>query len=279
MRRGEDNQGEMIGTIRAGLALFLMVVSGLLLAPIQYFAVRTGLISPTIIPRLWHTLVTWALGFRVTVHGEIAGQRPLMLASNHISWSDITILSSIASVCFISKSELARWPIFGTLGRLQRTIFVERDRKRTSGEQASELADRLVAGDVMVLFAEGSTSDGNLIMPFKSTLFGAAQMAVRSGAAAKVAIQPVAITYTRVHGMPMGRLHRRLAAWIGDMDLVPHLASVLREGAMDVDVRFGAPVEFDAASDRKVVTRQMEGAVRKMVAATLRDTRAPGKAS
>ena len=202
-----------------------------------------------------------------------------MLASNHVSWSDITILSSLAAVCFISKSELAGWPIFGTLGRLQRTIFVERERKRTSGEQASELAERLVAGDAMVLFAEGSTSDGNLIMPFKSTLFGAAEMAIRSGAAEKVFIQPVAITYTRVHGMPMGRLHRPLAAWIGDIDLVPHLASVLREGAIDVEVRFGAPVEFNAQSNRKAVTRQMEGIVRKMVATALRDTRRPRKAT
>jgi lyso-ornithine lipid O-acyltransferase len=279
MRRGGDNQRDMIGMIRAGLALFLMVTSGLLLAPIQFLAVRTGLVSPTIIPRLWHTLVTWAFGLRVTVHGEMTRQRPLMLASNHVSWSDITVLSGIANVCFIAKSELAGWPIFGTLARLQRTIFVERERKRTSGAQASDLAERLVAGDVMVLFAEGSTSDGNLIMPFKSTLFGAAEMAVRSGAADKVSIQPVAITYARVHGMPMGRLHRPLAAWIGDMDLVPHLASVLREGAIDVEVRFGAPVEFDPASDRKAVTRQMEGSVRKMVATALRDTRLPGKAT
>ena len=269
----------MIGTIRAGFALFLMVISGLLLAPVQYLAVQTGLFSPTIIPRIWHRLVTRVLGFRVTVHGEMTGQRPLMLASNHVSWSDITVLSGIASVCFIAKSELGGWPIFGTLARLQRTIFVERQHRRTSGEQASELAGRLAAGDVMVLFAEGSTSDGNLIMPFKSTLFGAAEMAIRSGAAEKVAIQPVAITYTRVHGMPMGRLHRRLAAWIGDMDLVPHLASVLREGAMDVEVRFGAPVEFDAAGDRKAVTRQMEDSVRTMVATTLRDTRPPRRAT
>jgi 1-acyl-sn-glycerol-3-phosphate acyltransferase len=269
----------MIGTIRAGLALFLMVTTGLLLAPFQYLAVRTGIFSPTIIPRVWHKSTTWALGFRVTVHGEMTGQRPLLLASNHVSWSDITILSSIASVCFISKSELARWPIFGTLGRLQRTIFVERRRKHTSVEQVSELARRLAAGDAMVLFAEGSTSDGNLIMPFKSTLFGAAETTILSGAADKVWIQPVAITYVRIHGMAMGRQHRPLATWIGDSDLIPHLVSILREGAIDVEVRFGAPVEFNAQSNRKAVTRQMEDTVRKMVATTLRNTRRPVKAS
>ena len=162
-------------------------------------------------------------------------------------------------VCFIAKSEISGWPIFGWLARLQRTFFIERDKPGKSGEQASELARRLAAGDVMVLFAEGSTSDGNLILPFKSTLFGAASAAIREGVAEKVHIQPVAITYMRVHGMPMGRQHRPLAAWIGDSDLVPHLGAILREGAMDVDIRFGEPIEFNAASDRKAVTRRDGG--------------------
>jgi 1-acyl-sn-glycerol-3-phosphate acyltransferase len=265
----------MIGKIRAGFALFLMVTSGLLLAPVQFLVLRTGLINPTVIPRLWHAVVTRALGLRVTVHGEMASQRPLMLACNHISWSDIPVISSLGAVCFIAKSELAGWPIFGTLARLQRTVFVERERKRTSGKQASELAARLVAGDAMVLFAEGSTSDGNRIMPFKSTLFGAAEMALREGTAEKVFIQPVAITYTRLHGMPMGRQHRPLAAWIGDADLVPHLAAVLNEGAIDVDVHYGTPVEFNGRSDRKALARYMEDSVRKMVATGLRDARPP----
>ena len=79
--------------------------------------------------------------------------------------------------------------------------------------------------------------------------------------------------------MPMGRLHRPLATWIGDSDLVPHLLSILREGAIDVEVRFGAPVEFNAQSNRKAVTRQMEDIVRKMVATSLRDTRRPTRAT
>jgi lyso-ornithine lipid O-acyltransferase len=269
----------MIGTIRAGLALFVIVISGLVLAPIQYLAHRTGLINPTIMPRLWHALINRALGLRVTVHGEMTRQRPLMLACNHVSWSDIPVISSLGAVCFIAKSELAGWPIFGTLARLQRTVFIERERKGTSGKQAGELAARLVAGDAMVLFAEGSTSDGNRILPFKTTLFGAAEMALRDGTVEKVFIQPVAITYPRVHGMAMGRQHRPLAAWIGDMDLVPHLASMLREGAIDVDVHYGTPVEFTARSDRKAVARDMEGQVRKMVATALRDARLPSRAN
>jgi 1-acyl-sn-glycerol-3-phosphate acyltransferase len=267
----------MIAKIRAGFALAIIALSGLFMGLAQSLVIRTGFGNPGAIPRNWHRIVLWALGIKVTVHGKMATERPLMIASNHISWTDIMVLGSIADVCFIAKSEIDGWPIFGLLARLQRTIFIERDKKRKSGEQAGELAKRLAAGDAMVLFAEGSTSDGNLILPFKSTLFGAAEMAIRTGASNKVFVQPLAITYLRVHGMPMGRQHRTLAAWIGDSDLVPHLSSLLRDGAIDVDLHFGEPVGFTAASDRKVVTREMEGSVRRMVATALRDARRPAK--
>jgi 1-acyl-sn-glycerol-3-phosphate acyltransferase len=267
----------MIARVRAFLAFLVIASSALVLALVQFIIIKTGLGSPSAIPQLWHRIVLRAVGMRVTVHGKPAPERPLMLASNHISWTDILVVSSVDRECFIAKSELGGWPIFGTLARLQRTVFVERDRKRKSGEQASELAQRLAAGDVMVLFAEGSTSDGNLIMPFKSTLFGAAEIAIREHAVDRVWLQPVAITYTRVHGMPMGRQHRSLAARIGDMELIPHFAAILREGAIDVDLRFGEPSEFNAESDRKLVTRAMEGEVRRMFATMLRDVRLPAQ--
>jgi 1-acyl-sn-glycerol-3-phosphate acyltransferase len=268
----------MIARIRAVLALAAIASSGLVLAPVQAFILKTGIGNPTVLPQVWHRIVLVGLGMRVTVHGELAGQRPLMLASNHISWTDILAISSVAKVCFIAKSELGGWPIFGTLARLQRTVFVDRERRRKSGEQAGELATRLASGDVMVLFAEGSTSDGNMIMPFKSTLFGAAEMAIREHASDKVWIQPVAVSYVRLHGMPMGRQHRTLAAWIGDMDLIPHFLGILREGAIDVAIHLGEPEEFSAGSDRKLVTRRMEGEVRRMMANALRDARRPAKA-
>lgn len=269
----------MIAKIRAGLALLVIVLTALFMGIAQKLVLMTGIGNPAVIPSAWHRIVLRALGIRVKVQGRISDQRPLLLVSNHVSWTDIMVISSIAHVCFISKSEMANWPVFGTLARLQRTIFIERERKRKSGEQASELAQRLVAGDAMVLFAEGSTSDGNQLLPFKSTLFGAAEMAIREGATDRVQIQPVAVTYTHVHGLPMGRRHRFLAAWIGDMDLIPHFATLLHGSALDVDVRFGEPMEFNAASDRKKVTRQTEASVREMFAAALRDVRPLSRAN
>jgi 1-acyl-sn-glycerol-3-phosphate acyltransferase len=164
---------------------------------------------------------------------------------------------------------MAAWPVMGWLARLQRTIFIERERRRTSGRQASEIARRLATGEAVVLFAEGTTGDGNEILPFKSTLFGAATMAISEGTADKVYIQPLTIAYTRLQGMPMGRRHRPLAAWIGDAALAPHAAALLSEGAMDVELHFGEAIEFSAGDNRKEATRRAEAEVRAMLQAAL----------
>jgi 1-acyl-sn-glycerol-3-phosphate acyltransferase len=200
--------------------------------------------------------------------------KPLLIAANHVSWTDIGVLGSLADVSFIAKSEMEGWPLMGWLSTLQRTVFVERERRHRSGEQATEIARRLKAGDAMVLFAEGTTGDGNALLPFKSTLFGAATMAVGKGGVEEVAIQPVAIAYTARHGMPLGRAGRMALSWIGDQDLVPHVAGLLKLGAVDVEVRFGEPVMFSAGSNRKEATRLVEARVKAMMQAALNGTEA-----
>lgn len=259
----------MIGTIRMGLALAFAAASTLVLALTQAVLLRIGLGNPHVMPRLWHRCVLKALGLRVHAVGALSDRRPLLIAANHVSWTDIGVLGSLANVSFIAKSDMAHWPVMGWLATLQRTVFVERERRHRSGNQVNEIARRLKAGDVMVLFAEGTTGDGNAILPFKSTLFGAASMAIGPGGSDEVAIQPVAIAYTRRHGMPLGRTGRMALSWIGDQDLVPHIAELLRSGGVDVEVRFGEPVTFSAETSRKEAARTVEARVGKMMQAAL----------
>ncbi|CAM5516979.1 1-acyl-sn-glycerol-3-phosphate acyltransferase [Aquamicrobium terrae] len=263
----------MIGKIRIALAFALVVASTALVVPLQLLSLKTGLLRETVMPRLWHRSIVRALGLRVHVHGALTARRPLMVASNHISWTDIVVLGSLADVNFIARADMEGWPLIGWLSKLQRTVFVQRNRRRTAGSQAGEIATRLGRGDAMVLFAEGTTGDGNVVLPFKSTLFGAASMAISEGAGEEVFIQPVAIAYTRLHGVPMGRRHRPHAAWIGDQDLGPHLMELLAEGAMDVEVHFGEPVAFSASSNRKETARLVERQVAGMMRAALADPR------
>ncbi len=263
----------MIKKFRIFVALALVVAVSLVFAPLQILSMKTGLWPETVILKIWHRVIARALGLRIHVKGTLSSQRPLLVASNHISWTDIMVLGSMVDVKFIARADMEGWPLIGMLSKLQRTVFIERERKRTSGEQASEIAGRMAKGDAMVLFAEGSTGDGNMILPFKSTLFGAASMAISEGAAEQVFIQPVAIVYTRLHGVPLGRRHRPIAAWIGDEDLMPHLKVLLAEGALDVEVHFGEPIAFAKGSNRKETARLMEARVREMAQAALADPR------
>ncbi|MBN9241291.1 MAG: 1-acyl-sn-glycerol-3-phosphate acyltransferase [Mesorhizobium sp.] len=278
----------MIAKIRNGLILLFVAAITTAVAVSQPMVLKTGWGNPALIPRLWHKAILWALGFRVHVIGAPATQRPLLVVANHISWTDIPVLGSVVDVSFIAKAQMQGWPLMGWLSTLQRTVFVERERRQKSGDQASEIGERLKAGEAMALFAEGTTGDGNMMLPFKSTLFGAATMAIDKGAIDKgaadkeragqggvreVTIQPMAIAYVRRHGMPLGRAGRMALSWIGDQDLVPHIAGLLKQGAVDVEVRFGEPVTFSAGSNRKEVARLVEARVKAMAQAALYGSR------
>lgn len=257
----------MIGWVRTAGGLIAVISATFPLAIAQAVVLKAGIPGAAVLPRFWHRFCLRILGIRVRIFGEMETGRPVLLVTNHVSWTDIHVLGSLGNVAFIAKSEVGRWPVIGRLSRLQGTIFVDRVQRRATGKQAREIGARLAAGDAMVLFAEGTTSDGNSILPFKSPLFAAAALATGSR---PVAIQPVAIAYTRFHGLPMGRGFRRHAAWIGGQELLPHLVQLLQEGAMDVEVRFGKPIEFPDGADRKQAARMAESQVRGMMASALR---------
>ncbi|AEG02989.1 1-acyl-sn-glycerol-3-phosphate acyltransferase [Sinorhizobium meliloti WSM1022] len=260
----------MINWVRVALCGMLLVMVSLVLMPVQILCLWLDLKPRRWLPRHWHRVACLLLGLRVRVHGELDRRRPLLLSANHVSWKDILVLSSVADVVFVAKSDVKSWPIFGLLARLQASVFVEREQKRTTGHQVNDIGRRLADGEIVVLFPEGTTSDGNRLLDIKTSLFGAAASAVPQSPTGVVHVQPLAISYTGIHGMPMGRYHRPIAAWPGDIGLVPHLLGVLREGALEVDVDFGEAVDYDRHANRKEVSRLIGQRIRKMLSDRLR---------
>jgi len=161
---------------------------------------------------------------------------------------------------------VARWPFFGTLARLQRTVFVERERRSATGEVRDVIRERLLAGDTLLLFPEGTSHDGNRVLPFKSALLGAAEARLANGAHVKV--QPVSAAFIGLHGLPMGRENRPLFAWYGDMEMVPHLWEALLAGPLDVVVQFHEPLSLDRM-DRKALAAQARKTVQAGLAQAL----------
>jgi 1-acyl-sn-glycerol-3-phosphate acyltransferase len=255
--------------LRLGTAAIVIALASLVLLPLQCLSLYFDWSLRRYLPRIWHRIVCFWFGIRIHVHGGLESRRPLMLASNHSSWMDILVLSAIADVAFIAKSEVRDWPIFGLFARLQKSVFIEREQKRKTGDQVNEIADRMAGGEIMVLFPEGTTSDGNRLLDVKSSLFGAAAAALPKAPEGIVYVQPVAVGYTRVYGVPMGRYYRPVAAWPGDIELLPHLKGILACGAIDVDVCFGEAVEYRADTNRKQVSATVADRIRSMLSDSL----------
>jgi 1-acyl-sn-glycerol-3-phosphate acyltransferase len=191
----------------------------------------------------------------------------MLIASNHVSWLDIVVLSSMAPVSFVAKKEVASWPLFGSLARLQRTVFIDRDRRHSTGKARDDMRERLLAGDMLVLFPEGTSSDGRRVLPFKSSFFGAAEI---DG----VLVEPVSIAYRGQRNLPMNRRLMPSYAWYGDMELASHLLEALSTGPVEVAVTCHPPLSRSGELSRKALARHAEQQVRKGVALALHD---PGK--
>ncbi len=260
----------MITSIRLVFAVFLILAVTLVLAPLQWFLRLLNAKLSRKIPQYWHKMVLWLIGVRVNIHGKFSASHPLLLVCNHISWVDILILGSVRPLCFIAKSEIGSWPVISKMAKLQGTVFIDRTNSRDSVNQADTIASRLLKGDVMVLFAEGTTGDGNTILPFNSSLLGAAQYAVRQSHIEHATVQPLAICYSRLHGQALGRRFQSLAAWPGDVPLGPHLIRFLRKSAFDVDVILGQPLTFDTNSNRKTITKNAHEQVSAMFGKAIR---------
>jgi lyso-ornithine lipid O-acyltransferase len=244
-------------TLRAAVILAAFLAITLILIPFQWLLVTLRLPLRRTFPHRYHRMVAHLFGIRVRVVGTPPKSATLILA-NHSSWLDIVTFSAVAPLSFIAKSEVNDWPFFGTLARLQRTVFVTRARRSETGEARDAIAERLREGDVLVLFPEGTSSDGNSVLPFKSALLGAAETALADGG--RVPVQPVSSAYVAREGVPMGRENRPLYAWYGDMELVPHLWEALKAGPLDVVMQFHEPLP---PLDRKELARLAWETVRK----------------
>lgn len=230
----------------------------------------------TALPQLFFKLLAFALGLKVTLHGTPVRSGPVLLVANHIGWLDIVALASQMPVAFVAKSDIARWPVVGWLARMQKTIFVDRTRRTDTGRTAREMSARISEGVPVLLFAEGTSDVGTHVLPFRSALMGAAGAAMAQGSDQKPAIQPLAIAYTAISGLPIARAERRQVAWIGDMDISDNLGAILSSGPKTVHIAFGTPL--DGTGDRKVVAKQAEDQVRQMLGALNRGYPLPGAA-
>ena len=257
--------------IRIILIALAVVILTLVLLPFQLIGLAFELRLQRTIPHWYHRVLCALIGVRIREVGRRSTASPALILSNHVSWLDICVITALAPVVFVAKSEVAGWPVFGWLAKLQRTIFINRQARHQTGAATREIAGRLLGGDAVVLFAEGTSSDGIRVLPFRSSLVGAVHHALGAGTHhTHVTVQPMSLAYVGFGGVPMGRGLRERVAWYGDADLIPHLLHVLSSGAVDVTVSWGEATAYGMGADRKAIARDAEKSVRRMTAAALR---------
>jgi 1-acyl-sn-glycerol-3-phosphate acyltransferase len=237
-------------TLGARRLIGYLVVT-LLLMPVQALFVALGTRMAERFPVAYHKICCRLMGIDIATVGTMSQNRPTLFVSNHTSYLDITVLGALIPGSFVAKAEVAKWPLYGWLAKLQRTVFVDRKRN-TAHTQRDQLQQRLAAGDNLILFPEGTSNDGNRVLPFRSALLSVAEAA---SAEAPLVIQPVSVAYVALNGIPMGHGLRPLVAWYGDMTLGPHLWQFSRLGKVTVVVEFHPPVDLKDAGSRKDLAR------------------------
>lgn len=209
----------------------------------------TGLL-PTKYRRPAHLFIYSTLArimrIKVTVRGHISKKTPIIFTSNHMSYLDIIVLGASLPGSFVSKAEVRKWPLIGQIAKLSGTVFVSR-KKSSATSQLADVEKALDNGKNLVLFPEGTTSNGKTVLNFKSSLLKVVEKR-------EVTVQPVTLNYTHINGLPIQANERVKIAWIGDAQLLPHLLEFVNLGFVRAEVILHPPLS--AKGDRKLIAEE-----------------------
>lgn len=229
-------------------------------------AVMLGMLVPFFVtaklgPRRTNlALVRWAFhagcvlwGIKVKTEGRISGKLPLLVVSNHFSYTDVFALASVMKVRFTPKSDVAAWPVIGFFCTITGCLFIDRRAHQTM-KNKTMLENALRDGGAISLFPEGTTGDGAAMLPFKSSFFS---IAWDHG----VPVQPVSIVYTKLNGEPVTPANKHIVGWYGKAEFFPHLVTLLQQKSIDVTLVFHEPVESKKFTSRKELAQFCQGVV------------------
>ncbi len=196
----------------------------------------------------WSRIGLFALRVRCTVRGPIP-REPCILVANHLSYLDILVLGAVKPLTFVSKAEVARWPLVGWFAYAMGVVFIKREQKRDLPAVAARIGRELAAGSTIVLFPEGTSSPGDTVLPFRASLLAHA-------AEGGFPVAHATLTYRTPAGCPPAR---EAVAWWGDTEFGPHAAALLRLPHVEAEVHFGDQLLRDP--DRKALAERLWSAV------------------
>jgi len=244
---------EIIGAILRAITRLAVLILWFAIALVQQvlgFLLRTG--DGRHLRLRFYRGALRILGIRIRVFNDFSPRRPLFVVANHVSYLDVFVLGSLIPAVFVSKQEVRDWPVVGWIAWLQRTIFIARRRSR-AGDELSPLSSALNQGFNVIMFPEGTSTDGTSLLPFKSALFEAPRQA-------NAYTQPVSLIYRERHGGVLSDKDRAFYTWGTDAPFFNHfLKLILRPGVL-IEVWIRKPLS--PRSDRKTLAKQAETRIR-----------------
>lgn len=241
---------------RAPLKLFLLLLGVLVVIPLGilfYYCKRQDINLR--VAQYYFKYAAKVIGLQVMVKGKLLDKRPLIIISNHISYTDIIALGGLYPLIFAPKAEIADWPVIGWLSKLMGCVFIERKKQKTI-ENLVSLEQALSKRLPLVLFAEGTTSDSKRILPIRSSYFKIVEDSQR--APHPIAVQPALILYTRIYNLPIDLDSRHKIAWYGNMTFLPHVLELFQLGPIEVEVHFLPEIDVSDCKTRKEIAIKCE---------------------
>jgi 1-acyl-sn-glycerol-3-phosphate acyltransferase len=220
-----------------------------------YLRLKNGRPLPGDVRALWLHIWCAKLLPRLGIDFRHEGELPErgLIVSNHQSYLDIIVLSALCPCTFVAKKEVRLWPIFGWMATMNGTVFVDRQRPRETGQVNDQLDLALQSGLRVVLFPEGTSTDGTKVLPFRSPLFA-------SAVSANEAVTPAHIRYS----VSEGSVEQDICYW-GDMTFLPHILKALSLQKVSVLVRFSSEsMRFDDRKRAAEITREQIVALAEM---------------
>ncbi len=232
--------------------LFFWLIATLLVIPIGSFVHKFCPKLRFAMARVYHKTFCKIMNIKVEVKGQQEKEAPVLFVSSHSSYLDIPVLGTLIKASFVSKKEIESWPVIGFLAKLQNTVFIKRERKH-AGTHSNSLVERIQEGDSLIVFPEGTSSHGNRVLPFKSSLFSIADQKVKiAGNKEKfLKVQPVSVSFVKLHEQVVSYRDRQYYSWVGDEYFFPHLIQFLKLGKKKILVEFHPAVSMDEFKNRK----------------------------
>ncbi len=216
--------------------------------PIQFLLILVKSNLRFFLPLIFHKFLLKILGIRLSIKGKPSERKPLILIGNHSSYLDIIILGSVLPVCFVAKSEIKGWFLFGTLASLQNSIFIDR-RNFKALDSLKKISKNLSSNFAIIIFPEGTTNNGKRVLKFRASLFKIFEDDPTLG------LQNFSLCYTHINSMPLDNRMRPNIAWYGEMNLITHLKRLLHYSSIGAKLQFH-PTIVPHGVTRKIISEE-----------------------